>query len=109
MLARPVARHQGHLRRIGLVQRAVINDQYTGLSFYQRLNFLPQHLAVRWYSFQQSRVGVMRWTLFLRRVRSRCFGAAKHSLGRNQKVDVIQFFAFGWIHALSLAPIPSTA
>ena len=109
MLARPVPRYQGHLRIIRLVQRGVIDFLNPCLSLNQWLNFLPQHLAIRWQSLQQSRIGIVRWRVFFRRVGSRSFNTAKHLLRRDQKVDVIHFVTFLWVHALSLACPPSTA
>jgi hypothetical protein len=47
-------------------------------------------------------IGVMRWCLFICRMGLRGFNAAKYSLGRYQKVDVIHFVTFWRVHALSL-------
>ena len=59
-------------------------------------------------ALQQARIGVMRWCSLIRR-RFRRFNRAKHTLRGDQKVDVIQFIAFGWVHALKFSISPSTA
>jgi hypothetical protein len=51
----------------------------------------------------------MRWGLVFRRMSFGCFDVAKHLLGRDQKIDVIQVITFGWVHAFSLAHVPATA
>ena len=49
---------------------------------------------------QQARVGVMRWAIAVyRRMTLGRFGVAENFLRGNQKVDVVQFVAFGWVHA----------
>jgi hypothetical protein len=55
---------------------------------------------------QQVRAGVMRWTIAVcRRMTSGRFGVAEHVLSGNQKVDVVEFVAFGWVHTPSIAEL----
>ena len=109
MLARPMAAHQRHFRGIGLIQCAIVDYQYAALALHHWPNLLPQACAVGWHALQQARIGVMRWRVVLGRMCLRGFHAAKHLPRRDQKVDIVQFIAFGWIHASSLASPPSTA
>jgi len=109
VLARSVPTDQRHLRRIWFVPSAVVDNQYSLAGSNQRFHFLPKRLAVRWQSLQQAHVGIMRWRLLFYRMGLRCFNAAKHSLRRNQEVDVVHFIAFGWVHAPSVACSLSTA
>jgi hypothetical protein len=108
MLARPVPRYQRHFRRIRLIQRTIINHQHPLLALYQHLNFRPQRRTIRGQALQQARIGVMRWRSFIRRCLCR-FDCAKNTLCGNQKMDVVQFVAFGWIHALKFSISRSTA
>jgi len=103
MLTRPVPTDQSHLRRIRFVQLAVVDDQHTTSRIHQRLHFLPQRLTIRWQPLQQARICVVRWRLSFSRMGLRGFNTAKYILGGYQKVDVIHFIAFGWVHASSLA------
>jgi hypothetical protein len=49
---------------------------------------------------QQARIGVVRRTIAIgRRMTLGRFGVAEHFLRGNQKVDLVEFVAFGWVHA----------
>ena len=109
MLPRPVSSDQRHVTGVGLIQGAVIDYQHAFSQVYQWLDFLPQPLAVGRQTLQQTRVGVMRWGSLFSGVCQRGFHTTKHALGCDQKVDVIHFVAFRWVHAPSVACPCSTA
>lgn len=46
MLATPVAHHEAHLLRVGLVQRSIVHDQEVVPFVNQRLDLLPQRRRV---------------------------------------------------------------
>jgi hypothetical protein len=73
VFAQPVARYQGHLLRIGLVQRRIIDDQHPSLPRHEPFDFLPQDPPIRLASLQQARVGIMRWTVFSIGMSADCF------------------------------------
>jgi hypothetical protein len=59
---------------------------------------------------QQTRIGVMRWTIAIRRRMT--FGRlriAEDFLGRNQEMDVVEFVALGWVHAPKYKRVMPTA
>ena len=83
----PVPGHPRHVLGIGLVQRAVIQDQGAGLAPDQRFHFLPKRRRVRRLSREQARESVMsRWVDLLGLAQSR-FRAGKDTLGGDQKLN----------------------
>jgi hypothetical protein len=59
---------------------------------------------------QQTRVGVMRWTCAVRcRMTFGRFGVAEHFLRRDQEMDVVEFVAFGPVHAPKYKRVMPTA
>jgi hypothetical protein len=59
--------------------------------------FLPQRFRIWRLSLQQTGKGIMSWRLpFGLALGSFCAG--EYLLSSNEKVDVIQFIAFEWVH-----------
>ena len=73
------------------------------------LHFRPQCRTVRRQALQQARVGVLRRFSLTIGMAAGSFNRAEHALGCHQKVDVLLFAAFGWVHNLDFTSFRSTA
>ena len=103
MLAGPMPRDQFHGPGIRLVERGNRQSPACLCGAHARPDFRPQRRTIRLTALQQTRVGVMRRSITgSRRMRLGGFDVAEDSLRRNQKVNVVEFVALGWVHAPSV-------
>jgi hypothetical protein len=93
-----MAGYQFDVSGIGFIQGSIVQHQKTAFTLYQSFGLLPQRLGVGRLSGQQTGKGIMSGGIAILRLTTRGFSTTEDLLRSDQKVNVIQFIAFGWIH-----------
>lgn len=102
VLARPMARHQLDLLRVGLVQGRVVYDKDASGQADLRPGLRPQRLSVRLKAVQQAGECIVGRCLPLVALYFRPFGGAHGAWRGDHEVDIVIVGTLGRVHALFL-------
>src|SRR2546423_8254369 len=102
VLARPVARHQLDLPRIGLVQSRVVYDKDASAQADLGAGLSPQRRGVRLKAMEQTGESIVGRCLLLVALYFRRFGRTDRARRGNHEVNVVVVGTLGRVHALFL-------